>query len=97
MEKKKLTRTGEFLELLGESIAGVPKLTVSGGNHALVENYRRLVKYSRELIEIDGGKLTVRIQGEGMEIVSMRREDIMVAGHIFSADFEWKGAGAWTH
>ena len=69
-------------------MAGVPKVTVSGNHRVLVENYRELTKYSRELIEINGGRTVVRIHGENMEITAMRRVDIMITGQIFSAEFE---------
>lgn len=45
----------ERLDLPAESVAGVPKLTVTGRRRALVENHCGLLEYSHECIVVDGG------------------------------------------
>ena len=45
----------ERLDYPAESVAGVPKLTVTGRRRALVENHHGLLAYSRECIIIDRG------------------------------------------
>jgi len=46
----------ERLDLPAESVAGVPKLTVTGRRRALVENHCGLLEYSHECIVVDGGR-----------------------------------------
>lgn len=49
----------ERLDLPAESVAGVPKLTVTGRRRALVENHCGLLEYSHECIVVDGGRVRV--------------------------------------
>lgn len=53
----------ERLDYPAESVAGVPKLTVTGRRRALVENHCGLLAYSRECIIIDGGRTRVCLRG----------------------------------
>lgn len=53
----------ERLDLPAESVAGVPKLTVTGRRRALVENHCGLLEYSHECIVVDGGRVRVCIRG----------------------------------
>lgn len=76
------------LDLPAEAVAGVPKLTVTGRRRALVERHRGLLQYSRDCIEIDGGRVRVRLRGTGLELVAMDREDLLIAGVILSAEFD---------
>ena len=48
------------LDLPAETVAGVPKLTVTGRRRALIENHRGLLQYSRDCIEVDGGRVRPR-------------------------------------
>ena len=63
----------ERLDLPAESVAGVPKLTVTGRRRALVENHCGLLEYSHECIVVDGGLLPrpglVALVAAGVSIV----------------------------
>ena len=68
--------------------AGLPKVTITGGRQVLVENHKGLLEYSGEQIEINGGRLRVRIRGTGLELRAMSRELVLVTGQIFGVDME---------
>lgn len=77
----------ERFDLPYEALARVPRLTVTGGNQAIIENHHGLVEYSGELIEIDGGKMKLSIRGYGLEISSMTKSETVVIGKILSVEF----------
>ena len=76
------------LDLPAETVAGVPKLTVTGRRRALIENHRGLLQYSRDRIEVDGGRVRLRIRGANLQLVAMDRSDLLISGVILSAEFE---------
>lgn len=76
------------LDLPAESVAGVPKLTVTGRRRVLIENHRGLLEYSRDCIEVDGGRVRLRIRGTNLQLVAMDRSDLLISGIILSAEFE---------
>jgi sporulation protein YqfC len=78
----------EIFDLPAEVVAGVPKLTVTGCRRVLVENHKGITEYGRELIEISGGRVKVRVHGEGLELVAMNHTELLIAGQIFTVEFE---------
>jgi len=75
------------LDLPGEVLPGVPRLTITGRRRALIENHGGLVKYSEDCIEL-GGKSKIIIRGDGLRLVAMTRTDMVIAGRILSAEYE---------
>ncbi len=78
----------ERFDLPQEAVAGVPKVTISGRRRVLVENHKGLLGYGRELIDVNGGRVLLRIRGEELELRAMDREALIVTGNIFSVEFE---------
>ena len=76
----------EIFDLPKDAVAGMPRLTVIGGSQVLVESHRGILTFSRELIEIDGGRVTLAIRGDGMELAVMNRMEILIKGRIISAE-----------
>lgn len=81
-------RAAEILDLPVESVVGVPKLTITGCRYAVVEHHRGISLYSREQIEIEGGRIRLRIRGEDLELTAMDKSVLIIRGQIFFAEFE---------
>lgn len=77
----------ERLDYPAESVAGVPKLTVTGQRRALVENHHGLLAYSRECIIIDGGHTRVCLRGTDLQLVAMDSAAVLISGTIVCAEF----------
>ena len=77
----------ERLDYPAESVAGVPKLTVTGRWRALVENHCGLLAYSRECIIIDGGRTRVCLRGTDLQLVAMDSAAVLISGTIVCAEF----------
>ena len=67
--------------------AGLMKVTVMGRSRALIEDHRGLAGYSRERIEVNGGRTRLVINGEALELTAMDREALLVTGRILSVEF----------
>jgi sporulation protein YqfC len=77
----------ERFDLPPEAVAGVPKVTLTGSRRVLIENHRGLREYSRECVEINGGRIRIRLQGQGLELRAMDAGDILLTGDIFTVEF----------
>ena len=83
--KEKLTAR---MELPGELLDEIPRLTLTGGTRVLVENQTELLSYSDEMIELGCGRLRLRIRGEGLLLRAMDREELLVTGRIFCVEVD---------
>jgi sporulation protein YqfC len=77
----------ERFDLPPEVLPGVPRLTLTGTRRALVENHRGLLEYGRERVEINGGRVRLRLNGEDLELRAMDTGSILITGEIFSVEF----------
>ena len=80
-------RAAEWLDLPPESVAAVPRVTVVGCRSAVVEQHRGLLLYSGEQIEIDGGRVRLRVRGTDLQLQAMDRNVLLIRGEIISVEF----------
>ncbi len=66
--------------------AGTVKVTVVGRRRLLVENHRGILEYARDRIEVGGGNIRIRINGDGLELCAMDRDAILVTGTVISLE-----------
>lgn len=78
----------ERFDLPADAAAGLPRITLTGDRQVLVENHRGLLEYGAETVELAGGRLRVRIRGQGLYLRAMDPEMVLVCGHIFGVDME---------
>ena len=76
------------LDLPGELLGDVPRLTLTGGAQVLIENRRELLSYSDETVEIGCGRLRLRILGKDLCLRSMDREELLITGRIFGVEVD---------
>ena len=78
----------ERFDLPTETLAQVPRVTLSGNRRVVVENHRGLLAYSNEMIDVAGGRLRVRIVGDGLCLRAMDAATPLVTGKIQSLELE---------
>ena len=90
MDKRK---TGELLErasarlsLPGEALAGLPKVEITGRSRLTVENHRGLLEYTRERIEINGGRIMITVRGDSLSIRAMSADALLIEGVVVSVE-----------
>jgi sporulation protein YqfC len=78
----------ERFDLPAETAAGLPRITITGDSRVLIENHKGLLEYSDELIQVSGGRVRVRISGQGLLLRAMDGEMLLISGKIFAVELE---------
>ena len=90
-ERKKeglLERTAEVFDLPGDVVAGLPRVELIGNRELRMENHKGILAYGREEILVSGGKLIVRVKGEGLELKAMNGSELLITGTVASVELE---------
>ena len=77
----------DTFDLPGEVLHALPRVTIAGGSRLLVEHHRGLLDYGDTAIVIAGGKVTVRVTGDGLRLHAMTAEAILITGSVFGVEF----------
>ncbi len=64
------------------------RICISGMRRISIENCRGLLEYSSESIVVDCRKETLRIGGENLIIIAMKKEGLIIGGRIISLELE---------
>ncbi|MCD7886569.1 MAG: YabP/YqfC family sporulation protein [Clostridiales bacterium] len=78
----------EALELPADVVAGAPLIELVGKRELRMENHRGILSYGPEEISISGGRLLVRVRGEGLALGAMSGESLLITGTIRSVELE---------
>jgi len=87
-KKSLLDRAIETFDLPGEVLAGLPKLTVTGNRKLHIECHKGILEYDGSLIAVNGGAVILKIRGDGLDIISMSAQEILIRGFFSSIEFE---------
>ena len=89
MERKEslLERASQALELPGDALGGMPRIELLGDRELRMEYHKGILAYGTQEIHISGGKLVVRVKGNGLELRSMNPTELLITGQILSLDF----------
>lgn len=89
MERKEsfLEKTSAMLDLPGDVVAGLPRIELLGDRELRMEYHKGILAYGTQEIHISGGKLVVRVRGDGLELRSMNPTQLLITGQILSVDF----------
>lgn len=82
-----LRRAADTFELPGEVLLDLPRLTITGGQRAIVENHQGLMDYSPQCIVVAGGKVILKIMGDALELRAMTAEALLITGDVFRVEF----------
>lgn len=80
----------KFLEIPREVISNVPKITVTGFDEALIENFKGILEYEDYFARISTNIGIININGFNLKLNQMTDDDILVSGRIENLDFENK-------
>lgn len=82
--KEKFT---EILALPKEIILDLPKVTMFGNGHFVIENYKGIIEYDSERIRINTAKGIIKIFGQNLEINTVTNEEILITGIVNNVEF----------
>lgn len=75
-------RVADVLELPREVVLQVPRLVLVGNMHLTIENHRGVVEFGPGKLVVGVGEGQVCVEGEGLTIVRIGREEMAVTGRI---------------
>ena len=86
--KQRLTKINDILEFPKEIGSNNPRITMSGFNNLLIENYKGILEYEEFFIKINTYIGIININGFNLELNNLTDDDILVTGKIDSIDIE---------
>lgn len=77
-----MERISEGLDLPGQPMPGIPLVEISGENRVLIENHKGVCQYGADKICVKVKYGQIAIQGCGLEMARMTREQLIIRGRI---------------
>lgn len=81
-------KIGKAFSLPMEVVGALPLLELKGDCQLRVENHRGILAYDPREIHIAGGKVSYRVTGEGLELKTMSRGELVILGQIKAVETE---------
>ena len=81
-------RLDKILEMPEEIYSNIPKLTITGFNEMLLENYKGILEYEEFFASISTHIGIVNISGYNINLEKMTNDDIKITGKIESVELE---------
>ena len=81
-------RVGDLLEMPVEVTSELPKITISGFDEVVIENFVGILEYEEFFVRVKTYIGNVIINGFNMKLTQLNSEDIMVKGIISNISFE---------
>ena len=75
-------KLSQALELPGDAVGGLPRLELLGDRELRLEDHKGILAYGTREIHISGGKMVVRVRGEGLELRAMNQTQLLITGSI---------------
>mgnify|MGYP003318047496 FL=1 len=85
MRKRRLDK---LLEMPEEVYSNTPKITITGFNEMILENYKGILEYEEFFASISTHIGIVNINGYNINLEKMTNDDIKITGKIESIDLE---------
>ncbi len=82
-----LERAVQALDIPGEA-AGLPRVEVTGRHEVCVTNHQGILAYAPEEIIVSGGRLLIKVRGEGLELRAMTAGELRIDGTVLSVELE---------
>ena len=84
----RFSKINEILEIPKEIVSKQPKITVTGFNEVLIENFKAILEYENFFVRISTHIGNININGFNLILSQMTEDDILVSGIIENLDFE---------
>ena len=88
MRKKNQNRMSRILELPQEVYSNIPKITITGFDELIIENFKGILEYEDYYIRINTSLGIINVNGYELRLENMTNDDIKVTGKIEKFDIE---------
>lgn len=85
---KKENKFNKLLEMPKEIYSNEPKITVTGFDELLIENYKSVLEYEEFYVRINTYIGIININGFNLVLNEMSEDDLLITGKIDGIDFE---------
>lgn len=82
-----LERFSRALDLPADIVAGLPRVSITGGSEILIENHKGILLYNDTDIHINGGGVIIKLHGDRLSITAMNSADLSIRGVLLGVDF----------
>ena len=86
--KKNISRIDRLLEIPQEIYSNVPKITITGFNEMIIENFKGILEYEDYYIRINTSLGIINVNGYELRLENMTNDDIKVTGKVEKFDIE---------
>ena len=86
--RRKARKIEEILEIPVELSTNNPKITITGFERMLIENYRGILEYQDYFVRVNTYICILNINGFNLKLEEMTTYDLLVNVRIDSIDFE---------
>ena len=83
-------KLNKILDIPREVSSKVPKITITGFDEILIENFKGILEYEDFFARISTHIGNININGFNLKLNQMTEDDILVSGKIDNIDFENK-------
>ena len=88
MKRKKIGKIEKILEIPQEVYSDVPKITITGFDEMIIENFKGILEYEEFYIRISTYIGIININGYNLKLENMTNDDIKIKGKIESFEIE---------
>ena len=90
MKKKRnsIAKINRILEMPQEVYTDTPKITITGFNEIIIENFKGILEYEDYYIRVNTSLGIININGYELKLENMTNDDIKVNGKVESIDIE---------
>ena len=90
MRKRKntLSKIDKFLEMPQEVYSDNPKISITGFNEMIIENFKGILEYEDYYVRINTSLGLININGYELKLENMTNDDIKVTGKIEGIELE---------
>ena len=89
-KKSAISKIDRLLEMPQEVYSDTPKITITGFNEMIIENFKGILEYEDYYVRINTSLGIVNINGYELKLETMTNDDIKVNGKVESIDIERK-------
>ena len=83
-----INRINRMLEIPKETYTNEPKITITGFNELIIENYKGILEYEDYYIKLSTYIGSININGFGLNLDKMTEDCLKITGKIESLDIE---------
>ena len=85
---KRKNKLDRMLEIPKEVYTNIPKITVTGFDEMIIENFKGVLEYEEFFVRINTYIGIININGFNLNLENMTNDDLKVTGKIESIDME---------